>query len=159
MTPRPLAACVAAAILVLGCSSTAYHHGGPIDPAVDVPTHFLVSGKGGKTEEPAPGSCRNPMIDPRDGTKIILERSGEGRGYYRVPAGRYGVHAGQLLLVECGTGRVIGNPRRMTMVVCTAMGRGTACRWANARMGSRFAMTRARMIRTTAQRFMARPPR
>jgi len=99
-------------IATSGCSSTGYHHGGPIDPAVDVPTHFLVPGKGGKTEEPAPGSCRSPMIDPRDGTKIILERSGEGRGYYRVPVGRYGVHPGQLLLVECGTGRVIGVVKR-----------------------------------------------
>ena len=51
---------------------------------------------------------RNPMIDPRDGTRIVLVRSSEGRGYYRVPVGRYGVHPGELLLLECGTGRVIG---------------------------------------------------
>jgi hypothetical protein len=48
------------------------------------------------------------MIDPRDGTKIVLEQSSDGRGFYRVPAGRYGVRPGELLVVECGTGRVIG---------------------------------------------------
>ena len=97
-----------------GCSST-YHHTGStvaIQPAMDVPSHFLVDGRGGKTEEPSPGQCRNPMIDPRDGTKITLERSAEGRGYYRVPNGRYGVRPGELLLVECGTGRVMGVVRR-----------------------------------------------
>jgi hypothetical protein len=96
-----------------GCSAT--HHGGAnamISPAIDTPTHFLVEGSGGKTEEPAPGKCRNPMIDPRDGTRIALERSSEDRGYYRVPVGRYGVRRGELLLIECGTGRVIGIVKR-----------------------------------------------
>ena len=99
-----------ASAAILGCSSTDHHHsaGQPIQPAMDVPTHFLVAGKDGKTEEPAPGQCRNPMIDPRDGTRIILERSAEERGYYRVPSGRYGVRPGEGLLIECGTGRVIG---------------------------------------------------
>ena len=99
-----------AAWLLAGCASShhAWSRNLPIQPAMDVPTHFLVQAHGGKTEEPAPGSCRNPMIDPRDATRIVLVRSSEGRGYYRVPAGRYGVHPGELLLLECGTGRVIG---------------------------------------------------
>ncbi len=77
---------VAACVLV-GCSSShhAWNRNLPIQPAMDVPTHFLVGEHGGKTEEPAPGPCRNPMIDPRDGTRIVLVRSSEGRGYYRVP--------------------------------------------------------------------------
>jgi hypothetical protein len=79
---------------------------------MDVPSHFLVAGRDGKTEEPAPGQCRNPMIDPRDGTRISLERSAEGRGFYKVPTGRYGVRPGELLLIECGTGRVIGVVKR-----------------------------------------------
>jgi len=96
--------------LLAGCASSHDPWGRnlPIQPAMDVPTHFLVEAHGGKTEEPAPGPCRNPMIDPRDGTRIVLVRSSEGRGYYRVPVGRYGVHPGELLLLECGTGRVIG---------------------------------------------------
>ena len=103
-----------AAAAILGCSSTYHHHsaGQAIQPAMDVPTHFLVSGKHGTTEEPAPGQCRNPMIDPRDGTRIVLERSAEGRGYYRVPPGRYGVRPGEVLLIECETGRVIGVVKR-----------------------------------------------
>ena len=110
---RPILFVTLIAILS-GCSST-YHPRGEaaaIQPAMDVPTHFLVEGKGGKTVEPSPGQCRNPMIDPRDGTKIVLERSAEGRGYYRVPNGRYGVRPGELLLVECGTGRVMGVVKR-----------------------------------------------
>jgi len=113
MNPRRIAGMLLTAAIVSSCSST--HRGGVnamISPAIDTPTHFLVAGSGGKTEEPAPGPCRNPMIDPRDGTRIVLERSSEGRGYYRVPAGRYGVRRGELLLIECGTGRVIGIVKR-----------------------------------------------
>lgn len=114
MALRHAVTLIAAATAILGCSSS-YHHGGAnamISPAIDTPTHFLVQGPGGKTEEPAPGACRNPMIDPRDGTRITLERSSEGRGYYKVPNGRYGVRSGELLLIECGTGRVIGIVKR-----------------------------------------------
>ena len=104
----------AALALLAGCASS--HHAGSgnpaIQPAIGVPTHFLVLGRGAKTEEPAPGQCRNPMVDPRDGTRIVLVRSSEGRGDYRVPAGRYGVRPGEVLLIECGTGRVIGVVKR-----------------------------------------------
>jgi hypothetical protein len=107
---KRLTLALAALALFAGCASS--HHGSgwnpAIQPAIDVPTHFLILGRGNKTEEPAPGQCRSPMIDPRDGTRIVLVRSMEGRAYYRVPAGRYGVRPGELLLVECGTGRVIG---------------------------------------------------
>jgi len=96
------------ALLSAGCTKSVHHGGAVIQPAMDVPTHFLVVGAGGKTQEPAPGKCSSPMIDPRDGTRIVLVRSNEGRGYYRVPTGRYGVHSGELLLIECETGRVIG---------------------------------------------------
>ena len=43
---------------------------------------------------------------------FLLVRSSEDRGYYRVPPGRYGVGGGELLLVECGTGRVMGIVKR-----------------------------------------------
>jgi hypothetical protein len=98
-----------ALLLLSGCASTGEHHGGAVlQPAIDVPTHFVVPGKGGTTAEPSPGACASPMIDPRDGTRIVLVRASEGRGWYRVPTGRYGVHPGELLLIECGTGRVMG---------------------------------------------------
>src|SRR5882672_8156699 len=72
----PLAALgfLVAAGLLAGCASSqhAWNRNLPIQPAMDVPTHFLVEAHGGKTEEPAPGACRNPMIDPRDATRIVL---------------------------------------------------------------------------------------
>ncbi len=112
--PSVPAALLGALLLLAGCASSNHPWAGnpAIQPAIDVPTHFLVEGKGGKTEEPAPGQCRNPMIDPRDGTRIVLAQSSEGRGFYRVPTGRYGVRPGELLVVECGTGRVIGIVKR-----------------------------------------------
>jgi hypothetical protein len=113
---RVLSSFVAAALLALlvgGCSSTAPSGRKELmRDAIDVPTHFLVLTPGGAAVEPIPGSCKNPLIDPRDQAKIILVRSAEGRGYYRVPQGRYGVGSGELLLVECGTGRAMGIVKR-----------------------------------------------
>ena len=106
-------AAVLAGLLVAGCSSTAPSgRKEQMRDAIDVPTHFLVLTHGGAAVEPVPGSCKNPLIDPRDQTRIILVRSAEGRGYYRVPQGRYGVTSGELLLVECGTGRAMGIVKR-----------------------------------------------
>ena len=109
----PLTAALLAVLLVAGCSST-HPSGGKelMRDAIDVPTHFLVLTPRGTAVEPVPGSCKNPLIDPRDQTKIVLVRSSEDRGYYRVPPGRYGVGGGELLLVECGTGRVMGIVKR-----------------------------------------------
>jgi hypothetical protein len=98
-----------AALLIAGCSSTVpTGRKEQMRDAIDVPTHFLVLTPSGAAVEPVPGSCKNPLIDPRDQTRIILVRSAEGRGYYRVPQGRYGVGSRELLLVECGTGRAMG---------------------------------------------------
>ena len=64
------------------------------------------------TAPEASGSCRNPMVDPRDGTELRLVRSQPGAGGqlgdYVVPEGRYGADAGELLRLQCGTGRAIG---------------------------------------------------
>lgn len=63
---------------------------------------------------PSPGitldnqSCKNPMIDNRDGTEIILVSAARGLGNYRVPEGKYGVKKGEFLQLECSTGKVIG---------------------------------------------------
>lgn len=81
-----------------------------MNAATDVPEYFLVGTHAGPAvSEPEPGSgCRNPMVDPRDGTRLLLVRSAEGRGDYEVPAGRYGVGKQELLRLECETGRVLG---------------------------------------------------
>jgi hypothetical protein len=82
--------------------------------ATNVPDHFLVGTPNGTaTSEPTPDEgCRNPMVDPRDGTKIQLIRSSHDRGDYKVSTGRYGVGEKELLRLDCGTGRVVGIVRK-----------------------------------------------
>ena len=68
---------------------------------------------GGALSEPREsGACRNPMVDPRDGTRLTLvqsQRGGSGQvGDYRVPEGRYGVGTRELLRLDCGSGRPVG---------------------------------------------------
>lgn len=57
-------------------------------------------------------ACRSPALDPQDGTRLVLARSGVGRGDYEVPAGRYGVSSREYLRLDCATGGVIGVVRR-----------------------------------------------
>ncbi len=53
-------------------------------------------------------SCKNPMLDSRNGNEIILLSSRDGMGVYDVPEGTYGVKEGEALLLDCGTGKVKG---------------------------------------------------
>ena len=53
-------------------------------------------------------SCKSPMIDSRDGTQIIMVSASGGKGNYRVPPGKYGVQKGELLRLDCATGKVLG---------------------------------------------------
>jgi hypothetical protein len=78
--------------------------------AKEAPDYFMVGRTQGfeMTTPKADGDCRSPMIDPRDSTKITLFRSFDGRGDYEVPNGTYGVEKGQILRLDCATGRVIG---------------------------------------------------
>jgi len=70
----------------------------PDPPAARVAPADTIAGEG----------CRNPMLDPRDGQRLTLVRSLGGEGDYRVPMGTYGVRPGELLRLECNTGRVVG---------------------------------------------------
>ncbi|HJP56539.1 MAG TPA: hypothetical protein VJ847_05860 [Gemmatimonadales bacterium] len=74
----------------------------PMAPAMRVAPSDTISG----------GGCNSPLRDPRDGTALRLERAITPRGDYAVPAGRYGVGPGELLRVDCNTGRAIGIVRR-----------------------------------------------
>ncbi len=78
--------------------------------ASDVPARFEVGGT--PPTSGAPEACRNPLVDPRNGTHLRLVRSapvrGELVGDYEVPPGSYGVGEGERLRVACGTGRAIG---------------------------------------------------
>lgn len=103
---------LAAALLVLaGCATARNDMGGPIvGVPLDLPDHFKVAASGlGKSEEPREGEgCRNPLVDPRDGTMLALQRSAAGRGDYRVESGKYGLTSQQLLRVDCATGKAAG---------------------------------------------------
>ena len=72
--------------------------------AIDVPDLF----------EAPPGmtwgdnSCKNPIMDPLDGSELILVQSRDGMGDYRVSGFKYGISKGELLRINCNTGAVIG---------------------------------------------------
>jgi len=93
-------------LLSVGCATTAAP--AVVGPAADTPDRFLVIE--GDLSRPARASegCRNPMVDPRDGTRLTLIRSASGQGDYSVPTGRYGVSDGALLRLNCATGEVVG---------------------------------------------------
>jgi hypothetical protein len=107
------------AVLVLalaGCASTTRDMSGPVvGVPLDLPDHFMVARSGiGKYDEPkADGVCRNPMIDPRDKTELLLRRSAGGKGDYGVDpgvfgGGKYGMTTQQFLRIDCATGKAIG---------------------------------------------------
>lgn len=101
---------VASILLIAGCATSGFPYDREARSATDIPDHFVV-GTHGTTETTAPdGSegCRNPMVDPRTGTRLRLVRSVANRGDYQVPDSRYGAGSGELLRLDCSTGRVIG---------------------------------------------------
>ena len=84
-------------------------HMAPERVAVDVPDHFMIgTDSGGMAEPIADGTCRNPIVDPRDGTRLILIRSADSFGDYEPPLPRYGLGKDDLLRVECSTGKAYG---------------------------------------------------
>lgn len=52
--------------------------------------------------------CMNPIIDPMDGSELILVQSRDGIGDYRVLGQKYGINKGELLRINCSTGAVLG---------------------------------------------------
>ena len=101
---------VAAALLLLPAASCATGPARIVAPGADLPERFVVwSQEEGRAR---PGTdrdrCRSPLVDPRDGTRLLMVRSTVESADYRVPPGRYGVGPGQLLRVECGSGRPLG---------------------------------------------------
>jgi hypothetical protein len=78
--------------------------------AVDTPANFQVLDVASGASHPvAPdGACENPLVDPRDGTRLTLERASGGLGDYSVAAPKYGLAAGERLRVDCRTGAPVG---------------------------------------------------
>jgi hypothetical protein len=106
--------CAVLLVALAGCASGGESIGNADRAATDLPDHFLVGTfMGPETTEPSTGEgCRNPMVDPRDDTRLMLTRSSGGRGDYAVPAGRYGVAANELLRLDCASGVPIGIVRK-----------------------------------------------
>jgi hypothetical protein len=80
-------------------------------PPMATPDHFLaVEGDGGGSpvEPVADGRCHSPLVDPSDGTRILMVRAENGYGDYVVPDGRYGVGKDDILRIQCSTGRPVG---------------------------------------------------
>lgn len=103
-----LVGAVLVALLAGGCASEgSMRPQATTLPARDVPALFErgAAAPGTRAETSA---CWSPMVDPRDGTSLRLVRSANGLGDYEPPAGRYGVGSGQLLRLECASGKTVG---------------------------------------------------
>jgi hypothetical protein len=101
-----------AALLLAGCaigaSSTYPADASPVRAAADPPDRFVAVSPNSDSVTSAPG-CHGPLRDPRDGTVIRLVASQGGRvGDYSVPPGRYGVREGELLRIQCPSGKPLG---------------------------------------------------
>jgi hypothetical protein len=100
-------------VTLAGCAAKqAGTHPGTQGAATDVPDHFMAWTADGPVEPQPGGTCRNPLVDPRDETRLTLIRSADGRGDYQPEPLRYGLSAGELLRVDCATGRVVGVVKR-----------------------------------------------
>lgn len=73
-------------------------------PASDIPGQFTL--QSGALNSNA--VCQGPLVDPRDKTLLQLVHADRGEGNYQVPDGKYGVGPGELLRVDCTTGRALG---------------------------------------------------
>lgn len=106
-------------VVILGLTGCAVKQmssdtGSPLRAAVDVPDHFMTSTATGAAEPRPDEGCRNPIIDPRNGARLTLIRSADGRGDYepQSPGSSYGLNKGELLRVECASGRAVGIVKR-----------------------------------------------
>ena len=99
-------------VWVTSCASTNYPAVADPGSISDTPDRFLVLEVAtGARSEPVGPACRNPMVDPRDGTRLTLVRSSGGFGDYAPESARYGLASGQLLRINCSDGRPVGATR------------------------------------------------
>jgi hypothetical protein len=102
-------------ISLAGCSIGLSGPSGVLRNAEDVPNHFEPKNPDFRimpADTIAGSGCLSPMVDPRDGTEIGFLRSDKGEGDYAVPGRMYAVGTGELLRLDCNTGKVIGVVRR-----------------------------------------------
>lgn len=77
-------------------------------PAENTPERFVLADSSPITGTPGAAACRSPLVDPRNGARLTMERADRGRGDYAVPAGSYGVRARELLRIDCSNGQAVG---------------------------------------------------
>ena len=95
------------AFFAFGCGASQQNRSqGPVlRAAVDAPEFFEARSESAVTGN----SCTSPMVDPNDGTEIVMVTSfANGIGDYAVTGGKYGVKEGELLRINCSTGEVLG---------------------------------------------------
>lgn len=109
---RSLIRSLAAAALVLAsgaCGNTSLNYPTAVlRPAMDAPERFVREDSSPITGTPGSAMCHSPILDPRSGARLVMERAYQGSGDYSVPADRYGVGARELLRVDCATGQAVG---------------------------------------------------
>ena len=106
---KTLSIVIFASVSLAACASTSWPTEANSSVISDTPDHFLVlEGDTGGTSEPSGPPCRNPMTDPRDGTRLALVRSSGGFGDYQPDRQRYGLTGRQLLRINCSNGRPVG---------------------------------------------------
>jgi hypothetical protein len=84
----------------------------PVRAPEGVPDKFKAPTSAGRVELGPEAVCLNPLIDPRDETRLTLVRSTGGHGDYAPEPLRYGVQEGELLRVDCATGQAVGIVKR-----------------------------------------------
>ena len=95
--------------LLASCASASWPTAVDSASIVDTPDRFLVLEVAtGATSEPTGAACSNPLVDPRNGTRLSLIRSNAGHGDYQPDNLSYGLSAGRLLRIDCNTGRPLG---------------------------------------------------
>ena len=110
----PRVAVVVSLVLLAACganSSSGLPGTTPLRAGMDLPAQFEPPagfGRMSPTDTISGNACLSPMHDPRDNIEIKMVRAANGQADYKVPGGHYGVGAGQLLRLDCNTGRPLG---------------------------------------------------
>ena len=95
---------IAGLALLTGCNTVKSTVTEVQRPAINCPEYFtLADGR-----RPSDSLSHNPLLDPRDGTRLELIRSAQAQGDYKVPEGKYGVGNDELLRIDSTTGRPLG---------------------------------------------------
>jgi len=82
-------------------------------PAEGAPERFVRADRSPLAGAPGTATaCESPLVDPRTGAQLMMQRSYGGRGDYSVAAGAYGAGTGELLRVDCADGAPVGIVRR-----------------------------------------------